>query len=91
MDRLKLATKRIDVPSYQIELLWTHYVKAPLKTTPHRHSISFFQLAVYVALAHSVSICMAVNELSTYQFFFLRDFIFKKTLFEKLQYLKQKQ
>ena len=25
------------------------------------------------------------------QFFFLRDFIFKKTLFEKLQYLKQEQ
>ena len=24
-------------------------------------------------------------------FFFLRDFIFKKTLFEKLQYLKQEQ
>ena len=24
-------------------------------------------------------------------FFFLRDFIFKKTLFEKLQYLKQKE
>ena len=26
-----------------------------------------------------------------YIFFFLRDFIFKKTLFEKNQYLKQKQ
>ena len=26
-----------------------------------------------------------------YYFFFLRDFIFKKTLFEKLQYLKQEQ
>ena len=26
-----------------------------------------------------------------YNFFFLRDFIFKKTLFEKLQYLKQEQ
>ena len=26
-----------------------------------------------------------------YFFFFLRDFIFKKTLFEKLQYLKQEQ
>ena len=24
-------------------------------------------------------------------FFFLRDFVFKKTLFEKLQYLKQEQ
>ena len=27
----------------------------------------------------------------TFFFFFLRDFIFKKTLFEKLQYLKQEQ
>ena len=40
---------------------------------------------------------LAVNcEFKSYQyeqaaFFFLRDFIFKKTLFEKLQYLKQEQ
>ena len=32
------------------------------------------------------------NFLLTYRdIFFLRDFIFKKTLFEKLQYLKQEQ
>ena len=31
------------------------------------------------------------SEMIFFFFFFLRDFIFKKTLFEKLQYLKQEQ
>ena len=31
------------------------------------------------------------NAIIFFFFFFLRDFIFKKTLFEKLQYLKQEQ
>ena len=34
-----------------------------------------------------VSVCF----LTFFFFFFWRDFIFKKTLFEKLQYLKQEQ
>ena len=36
-----------------------------------------------------VQIWILYEEYKYFFFFFLRDFIFKKTLFEKLQYLKQ--
>ena len=36
-------------------------------------------------------LCAQKGGIFFFFFFFLRDFIFKKTLFEKLQYLKQEQ
>ena len=48
-------------------------------------------LKTNVVTAHPQNIHYYTGPKFIYYFFFLRDFIFKKTLFEKLQYLKQKQ
>ena len=49
------------------------------------------QNATYTFLMSQDTSGLSEDILGEFFFFFLRDFIFKKTLFEKLQYLKQEQ
>ena len=56
--------------------------------------ISYFVVDRYSLCSTTHRVCMMMYQhpsstLEYFFFFFLRDFIFKKTLFEKLQYLKQ--